>query len=236
MIKLQVLIADDENDAIEVLRNILLDTGKVEIIGEVTHPKYIESAIAKYNPDVLFLDIEMPEQNGLSVLENIRGYNQDLPVVFVTAFEKYMNDAIKLQVYSYLLKPVDRYEIAKIVNKLLVLKQNQRSKELNKIKLPVKGGFVYLHPNELLMLKADGNYTSLKTVNGEEFVSSYNMGRLLERLPSRFFRINRACILNGYYIYKINKKQNTCTVRIEENEQEFEVTNTFISEFNKVIR
>ncbi len=236
MDKIRVIIADDEADAIEVLRNIFIDTGKVEVIQEISDPLKIESALIKHKPDALFLDIEMPGQNGISLLENIREYNKELPVIYVTAYDKYIPDAIKLHVYSYLLKPVDRKELEGLVISLIELKQKISTPTQNKLKLPVKGGYVYLKSDDLLMLEAEGNYTRIKTINGEEFISSYNMGRLFEKLPSAFFRINRGCILNGEYIYKINKTNNTCLVRIKGNEMEFGVSGTFITEFNKLVK
>lgn len=236
MEKLNVIIADDEPDAIEVLRNILIDFGNINILEELNSPLKVESALNKFAPDALFLDIEMQGQNGLSLLENIRQYNFHTPVIYVTAYDKYIKEAIKLNVFSYLLKPVDRQELAELVEKLIELKQSKSISQSNKLRLPIKGGYVYLKPENLLLLEAEGNYTRLKTIDGEEFISSYNMGRLYEKLPNTFFRINRGCILNGDFIYKINKCSNSCQVRTNGKEMEFEVSNTFITEFNRTIK
>jgi len=234
MNKLRVIIADDEEEAIELLRNILIDTQKIDIVAEICDPLKIECAINKHDPDLLFLDIEMPGQNGLNLLKNIREYNQKLNVVFITAFEKYTNEAIKLNVFSYLLKPVDRNEIHSLVEKISELKNKENSSTNKKIKLPVKGGSVYINPTDLFLLEAEGNYTRLKTIQGDEFISSYNMGRLFEKLPNdTFFRINRSCVLNGEFIYKINKNKNICHVRLNGDEYEFDVSNAFITEFNR---
>lgn len=235
MEKLKVIIADDEQPAIEMLRNLLLDTRKVEIIQEVSNPLKIECAIQKHQPDALFLDIEMPGQNGLDLLRNIREYNLDLRVVYVTAFNKYVIDAIKLNVFSYLLKPVDRRELHELIKNLIAFSAKANPPEADKLKLPVKGGFVYLKPNDLLALEAEGNYTRIKTVLGEDYISSYNMGRLFDKLPKQsFFRVNRACVLNGELIYKINKTNNTCKIRVNNQESEFEVSGSFITAFNKL--
>lgn len=236
MEKLRAIIADDEPDAIEVLRNILKDNGKVEVVKEVSNSLKIESAINRFTPDVLFLDIELPGQNGLSLLENIRQYNQEIPVIFVSAYDKYIKDAIKLNVYSYLLKPVDRQELYLLIDRLLELKQKKNLPNQNKLKLPVKGGYVYLKPDDLLMLEAEGNYTRLRTTDGDEFISSYNMGRLYNKLTGSFFRINRSCVINGDYIYKINKSCNSCLVRINGEETEVEVSGAFITEFNRTTK
>ena len=236
MENLKVIIADDETDALEVLRNIFNDLGNVEILKEISDPLKVESYVNKLNPDVLFLDIEMENQNGLSLLENIRQYNQEIPVVYITAHEKYAKNAIKLNVFSYLLKPVNRQELAEIVDNLILLKQQKHAPIQNKLKLPVKGGYVYIKPEDLLMLEAEGNYTRLITIFNEEFISSYNMGRLFEKLPSTFFRINRGCVLNGDFIFKIDRSKNICFVRTGTNELEFDISNTFITEFNRTTK
>ncbi len=235
MDKIRVIIADDEDDAIEVLSNILNDTGKVEILAEIRNSFKVESALNKLKPDALFLDIEMPGQNGLSLLENIREYNPTLPVIYVSAYDKYIKDVIKLNVFSYLLKPVDRNELSKVIDKLLQVNYNRIHNATNtcKLKLPIQGGYVYLKPEELLLLEAEGNYTCLKTTSGEEFMSSYNMGRLYNKLPNTFFRINRGCVLNGDFIYRVNKNNNTCQVRSNGNDLELAISKAFITEFNK---
>lgn len=236
MNKLRVIIADNEKESIELMRNLLTDTQKVEIVAEISDSLKVESAVNKYNPDVLFLDIEMPGLNGISLLENIREYNQKLAVVFVTAFERYVNDAIKLNVFSYLMKPVDRLELLNLINKLSDLNKRKEPAVSRKIKIPVNGGYAFIKPNELLLLEAEGNYTRLKTTYGEELISSYNMGYLYKKLPQNLFlRVNRSCIINGDFIYKIDKKNNLCIVRLNGEELTFNISASFLSMFNKAL-
>lgn len=235
MRKIRAILVDDETDALEILSNLLNNTGQVEIISQISNPLKVESAINKLKPDILFLDIEMPILNGLELLENIREYNYDLTVVFITAHGKYVNEAIKLNVYTYLQKPIDRFELIFLINKLYYAKEHQAKNTFSqKIKLPITDGYVYLKPTELFFLEAEGNYTRIKTTSGEEFISSYNMGRLFERLPSYcYYRINRNCILNGEYIFKINKKQGICQAKVHDKTFDFEVSKSFLSSFNK---
>ncbi|WP_297092233.1 LytTR family DNA-binding domain-containing protein [uncultured Draconibacterium sp.] len=234
MEKLRVIIADDGYQAISILKAILLETGKVEVVHTLQDSFKIESSVNKFNPDVLFLDIEMPGLNGLQVVQNIREYNQELIVVFVSAYKKYVDEAIKLNVYNYLLKPVERGELHSLLTKLLQLKMAAIPLENQKLKLPVKGGYVYIKPDELLSFNAEGNYTRIQTVDGEEYLSSYNMGRLLQKLPSFFYRINRSCVLNSEFIYLINKSKQTCKVKIDKKELEYEVSSSFITAFNRM--
>lgn len=237
MEKLKVLIADDEADAIEVLSNLLKDSGRVSEIQTITESHKIECTLQRIKPDVLFLDIQMPGISGLTVLENIREYDLDLPVVFVSAYEKYIPDAIKLHVFSYLLKPVDRKELGDLLGRLLEKKGG--SKEFNdpkKFKLPVKNGYIYLKSEEVYLLEAEGNYTRIVTIDQQEYLSSYNMGRLAQRIPDGLFhRINRKNYLNCQYLIHINKKDLNCTARVNNREYTYEISRSFLSAFNKEV-
>ena len=235
MKKLRVLIADDEADAIEVLKGILMDSGKVAEVHAVQESHKVECSLQKLEPDVLFLDIEMPGLNGLTILDNIREYNQDLPVVYVTAYRKYIPDAIKLNVYSYLVKPIDREELTHLLRKLLDHKQKAApSPSRGKIKLPVKDGYVFMDSDEVFMLEADGNYTRIITVDQNKYISSYNMGRLAQRFPEgELLRINRSTCLNGAYLVQINRKALNCTARVKDQEFTFEISRSFLKHINK---
>lgn len=238
MLKLRAILADDELDALGVLSSILSDTGIVEVVAKLSDPKKVESTVMRLKPDILFLDVEMQNINGLEILENIRQYNLELNVVLVTAYAKYIKEAIKFNVFTYLLKPVDREEIGQIVHNLLELKQKRCSDTgLDKIKLPVKCGSVFLKPDEIYKLVAEGAYTHIFTTDGRCIISGYNMGKLHNRLPEdRFMRINRGTIVNADYIFQINRKSNTCITRYNGEEAELEVSNSFITEFNKNVR
>ncbi len=234
MRKLKVLIADDEQDAIEILSLLLQEHELIEIVGQITDPLKIESAVQKLKPDVLFLDVVMPGYTGLELIRNLREYNMELSVVLVTAHQKYLNQVTNMQVFYCMLKPVDRLELFQLIEKLAHHKHFDMEDQL-KIKLPVKNGYIYLDNEEILKLEAEGNYTRIVTIYNDVYVSSYNMGRLYKRLNmDKFFRINRGCILNSNYLRRINKKQKTATININGEVQELLVSSSFITSFNKI--
>lgn len=233
MRKLKVLIADDEQDAIELLTLLLRENDLVEIIGQISDPHKIESSIHKLKPDVLFLDIVMPGYTGLELVRNLREYNQDLSIVLVTAHQQYITEIINLQVFYCLFKPLDREELSSLISKLAVHKHLDLSED-TRIKLPVKNGFVYLDQEEILMLEAEGNYTRIITTMNDQYVSSYNMGRLHNRLNmNRFYRVSRGCILNSTYLKRIDTRQNIATIHVNGIDQEIDVSKAFITSFNK---
>ena len=115
MNKLKVIILDDEEEALDILSGLLTDTGKVEIIKILQDSRKLESSIASLNPDAVFTDIQMPNYNGLEILENLREYHPTLPVVYISAHKKFALEAAKHSPFSYLLKPVNRKEQGKLI-------------------------------------------------------------------------------------------------------------------------
>lgn len=113
---MKAFLVDDEPIAIDRLRVLLQEDGRVEIVGAGTDPSEVLSAIRESAPDVLFLDIEMPGLSGFELLERL-GSPQPL-VVFTTAYDQYALDAFKVNSIDYLLKPIERADLARAVAKL----------------------------------------------------------------------------------------------------------------------
>jgi two-component system LytT family response regulator len=113
---MKAFLVDDEPIAISRLRALLSEHGRVEVVGAGTDPAAILPAIRSSAPDVLFLDIEMPGLSGFELLERL-GSSQPL-VVFTTAYDQYALDAFKVNSIDYLLKPIERADLARAIAKL----------------------------------------------------------------------------------------------------------------------
>jgi two-component system, LytTR family, response regulator len=113
---MKAFLVDDEPIAIDRLRNLLHEHGRVEVIGVGTDPFAVVPAIRTADPDVLFLDIEMPGLSGFELLERL-GPPQPL-VVFTTAYDQYALDAFKVNSIDYLLKPIERADLSRAIAKL----------------------------------------------------------------------------------------------------------------------
>ena len=129
MNKLKVIILDDEQEALDILSSLLIDTGKVEIIRMLSDPLQLESSVSSINPDAVFTDIQMPKYDGLEILKNLREYRPTLPVVYVTAHKIFALEAAKHSPFSYLLKPVNRKELNDVIDRIIFY-----LKEINKRK------------------------------------------------------------------------------------------------------
>ena len=113
---MKAFLVDDEPIAIDRLRALLSDHGRVEVVGAGSNPAAVLPDIRASDPDVLFLDIEMPGLSGFELLERL-GSPQPL-VVFTTAYDQYALDAFKVNSIDYLLKPIERADLARAVAKL----------------------------------------------------------------------------------------------------------------------
>jgi len=233
MRKLKAIIVDDEEKALNLLEKLLIETEQIEILEKISDPLKVECLTTKHKPDVLFLDIQMPTIDGIKILENIREYDQNLSVIYITAYDKYGIKALKLKALDYLIKPIDRIELKTVIEKLQI--ENEKSRNRDKIKLQITDGIIYVKTSEILFLKADGNYTHIHLVSGEKHLSSYSMGRLMEKFYlNGFIRINRNLIANSEYIHKIKRSVKTCLLKTSCNEIELADSSTFIQNLKKL--
>ncbi|MDP3642010.1 MAG: LytTR family DNA-binding domain-containing protein [Bacteroidota bacterium] len=210
------VIIDDEKPARDALELMLAHYfgEKIKVLGKAESLKEGVFAIYKHTPDIVFLDIEMPEENGF----NIFNYFQQVTfsVIFTTAYKEYAIKAIKMAALDYILKPIGvedlkeaigLYEkrqlsgisvdnIEKLVNVL-----NPASSSLDKIAFPTFNGFQLEKVNAILYCEADQNYTNVYTINGKVFLVSKPLAVIEKLLPGNiFFRIHRSHSVNLNYI------------------------------------
>jgi DNA-binding LytR/AlgR family response regulator len=235
MRKLRALIADDEIDALNLLEILLVKTGKVEVIEKLSDPLKVECNIAKHKPDVVFLDMNMPTIGGLKILENIREYEKTLPVIFVTGHDDYAFKAIKHNTFDYLLKPIDKKELERTVEKLYLLKKDVEIPS-KKVKIPIKEGSIYVNHCDILYLKEDENHTHIFLTSNKEYLSPYNLGKVAKQLNGHSYeRINRNLIVNSEYLYKINRNEKNCTLKTNNLEVELTVSDIFLERMKNVL-
>jgi two-component system LytT family response regulator len=219
--KLKIIIIDDEADAIDVLESIIeINSQEYEIVAKTTNPIEGIELILKHKPDVVFLDIEMPELNGFQVLESIS--NIDFEVIFATAYDNYAIKAIKENALDYILKPATIPEVmdalAKAKNKkslgsnlntnLKDLLVNLKESNKQRIKIPTASGFELINTEELVYFEADGSYTTAYLKNGERIIVSKPIKQLESMLnSSSFFRVHRSYIVNVSYV-KCYEREN----------------------------
>lgn len=208
----KAIIIDDESDARETLSVLLKDYCKnVEVVGVSSDLLSGVKLIYKLKPDVVFLDIEMPEYSGLEILEFFDTNMINFQIIFTTAYSEYAIQAFELSAIDYLLKPIQISQLTNAVSKLsnALLKENAASRlealkihfdpqsPKGKLALPVNDGIYFINVDEIEYIKADRAYSIFHLVTGNEITVSKNLKEYEEYLESKnFFRVHRGFIVN----------------------------------------
>jgi two-component system LytT family response regulator len=208
---LKALIVEDERLAANALHRLLLNDPQVHVVGIAADGKTAVSKIQTLKPDIVFLDIEIPEMNGFDVIEEVGVDNMPI-VIFVTAYDRYTLKAFEVHALDYLLKPFEEGRLTAALSRakreLDFRKSYQRSQltglmdsmaERRGLKrFPIKSGgrTVFIHLDEIDYLEAAGNYVRLHT-GGTEYLTRDTMSSFESKLSeSDFVRIHRSVIVN----------------------------------------
>jgi two-component system LytT family response regulator len=218
--KIRTLIVDDEPLARRNLRLLLENDPEIDIVGEASSGREALTLINKHSPDLVFLDIQMPEMDGFGVLENIDA--AQLPaIVFVTAFDQYALKAFDFHALDYLLKPFDDARFEKALRRAKLQLEQRELKDLSERLVALLGGREagLREPGRSspyvsrLLIKSGGRVFFLKTdeidyIRAEDYYVKLHVGRkghlLRETMnemeakldPEKFLRIHRSTIVN----------------------------------------
>lgn len=218
---LKAIIIDDEKECIDSLSfDLNAHCPQVEVIEKCQGGKDGVKAIIKHQPDLVFLDIDMPFVNGFDVLEMVP--NIDFEVIFTTAYDKYALQAFKISAVDFLLKPIDTDELKNSIDKVQLLKENGNAqKQINfliqqmrdlennnvkKIALPTFDGLEFINLDDIIYCKSDGAYSNVFFVDGTKLYISKTLRYLEDALCDfHFFRVHNSFIINLHYIKKYSK-------------------------------
>ena len=217
---INAILIDDEKNALEVLQMQLTQFCKeVNIVATANGGAKGIEAIKKYNPDLVFLDIEMPHKNGFDVLTETSQFNYD--VVFTTAYDQFAIKAFKFSALDYLLKPIDIVELQQAVEKAkqkkgntnldekikLLFSQIQPQQKLtNKIALPIGDAMQLTEPDEIIRCESDSNYTHIFLTNGKKITLAKTLKEVEENISGNpFYRIHQSHLINMNHVSKYIK-------------------------------
>ena len=219
--KIRTLIVDDESLARDRLRQLLQNEPEIEIIGECADGHEAVAAIQKTPPDLLFLDIQMPELDGFGVLAAL-GTGPMPVIVFVTAFDRFAVKAFEVHAVDYLLKPFDRERFQKALRRAIeqvknrdaaALQQRQSSvlaelppsKITDRVAVKSGGHVVWVKLEEIDWIGSADNYAELH-VGAKSHLLRETLGALETRLPpEKFVRISRSAIVNAHRIKELHR-------------------------------
>ena len=207
------VIIDDKPANVNLLKQ-LLNTycPRIEVTGTANNIADGYSCINTLQPDVIFLDIEMPNGSGFELLHKFKDISFE--VIFTTAYNQYAIQAFRENALDYLLKPIDIDALQQAVikaEKISKLKQtNERLTRYlqqaqtpagTKIGLPVQDGYLYLNYQDIIRCEASGSYTNIFTADGKKIMVSMRLKECEELLPEKaFFRVHHSHVVNLQYI------------------------------------
>lgn len=199
-----VLIADDEPVARQVLREHVEAIPSLEVAGEASTGKETLQRILDLEPDVVLLDQQMPELDGLAVVRSLRGAGTPL-IIFVTAYERHALEAFEVGAVDYLLKPVRRERLEKAIAKARRQLKSPPAVHGPKKIVGRRGTDLYLlDPAEIVAFQADGELVHIITT-GQRYLSDHSLKALEEKLERpRFRRVHRGTLINTDHLRKIS--------------------------------
>src|SRR4029453_8088758 len=210
---IRALIADDEALARKFIRRMLKDDHDVEIVGECSDGKETVAMIKKQNPDVVFLDVQMPEMDGFAVLESI-GIERLPEIIFATAYEQYAIRAFELHALDYLLKPFDQARFKDAIKHAKERFRSERQNEgrmqitallesvkhkpqyLDRLMIKAGGRISFLATDEIKWIEADDKYVRLHAGKISPMVRQTLTAMETQLDPKKFRRIHRSAIVN----------------------------------------
>ncbi|HVF48499.1 MAG TPA: LytTR family DNA-binding domain-containing protein [Pyrinomonadaceae bacterium] len=210
--RIRVLVVDDEPLAREKIRRMVKADPEIEIVGECVNGKEAVAAVRAQSPDLLLLDVQMPEVDGFAVLDALKDARLPL-VIFVTAYDHYAVHAFEVHALDYLLKPFDRERFAAAIERaksqirrerngdldqriLALLKQIEaESKYLERLVIKSGGRVFFLPVEEVDWIEAEGNYVNVHTAK-KSYLLRETISSLEAQLdPKKFIRVHRSTIV-----------------------------------------
>lgn len=243
MEKIKAIIVDDEPEARDIISNLLSDFSDVEVLSKDENVDQALESVRNHNPDLIFLDIDMPNKDGFELLKKLKETPYDPSIIFVTAYNQFAIEAIKHSAFDYLLKPVDIDELkqsirryksdVKAMSSLSRIENLLQALQQEKLKFSSRTGSIFLNPADIIYCQADGNYTDLFMAGGAKQTVTMNIGRMEILLPhNQFKKISRSIIINKQYLSEINRKEKVCKLCVNNESISLKIPSKYISLLN----
>lgn len=246
--KLKVVIIDDEKLARELIINFLSNYSNIEVVDECENGFEGIKSINEYKPDLIFLDIQMPKLNGFEMLELI---DDDLNIIFSTAYDQYALKAFEVNAVDYLLKPFSRERfdeaVKRVIDKFnssvlttekpkdLASKFVSKDELLKRIVVKHNQKIVVIPVEQMLYLEAQDDYVNIVTREGS-YLKQNRMKYLEEHLPDTFVRIHRSYLLNINFVKQIDLIAKDSHAVLLKNDKQLPVSKNGYIKLREIIR
>lgn len=226
---IRVALIDDEKDSLNNLRYYLNELFiDIEVVGEAENVELGLQLIQKTKPELIFLDINMPDGTGFDLLEQLP--NKDISVIFITAYDYHAVNAFRYSAIDFILKPIDpdhlavalekfrkKEDFSNLEQRLLNLIENKTTPK--KIALPTFEGFKFVLTEDIYRCESDGGYTHFYLSTGEKILVSRSIKEYDELLSgNHFYRIHQSYLVNLKYVKEYKKGEGGSVILEDQTE------------------
>lgn len=206
MDRFTAILVDDERLARKELRSMLVEHELIDVVGEAETVAQAAELVHAKNPDLLFLDIQLPGETGFDLLEKI---SRACKIIFVTAFDAYAIRAFEVNALDYLLKPINPARLAQAIERLTIHDSAPASpvralEYEDRLFIEVDERSRFLKVSDIIVISAMGDYSQIFSCDGEKSLVLKSLRDWEERLPAKHFtRIHRSTIINVDYVERV---------------------------------
>mgnify|MGYP003937257183 FL=1 len=225
LLPVKVVMADDEHGVMLILCSILSKLEGAMVVGTAENAKDTIKLTMEQNPDLAFLDIELPDMKGIELAEKLRDIKPDMAIVFITAHQEYSLDAFKLYASDYILKPIDEERVKstfqRIYKMLEISKKSNTSSytEPSRISINLGDERIFIKLNEIFYIERSGRHTIISCTNGK-YKTRQTLQEMEKHLGKMFFRSHKSFIINTDRIEKIVSFPNSSYYEVKFNDCE----------------
>lgn len=228
------IIIDDEFPSREELKYFIQNFSRIKVKEEFENPVDAVSYLFNNSVDIVFLDINMPNIDGVELAKIINNKDKDIKIVFITAYREYAVDAFELEAFDYILKPYAKERMVSLLKKLE--KSSKRNEQKGILSVWHEEKIVILKTEEICYCESEEGQTYIVTEKGR-YMINVSLAQLYKRLDdSKFFRSHRAFIINTDKIKEITPWfNNTFMIKIYNIDKEIPVSRNNISDFKQLM-
>lgn len=242
--KIKSIIVDDEQNAIDVFLELIEDIDDIEVLATATNVDDAVDVIVKLRPELIFLDVEMPDKDGFDLIHEIQNFEIKPAIIFVTAFNEYAIKAIRHAAFDYLLKPVSAVELEKSIERFKSqkheLSREEKIEQLLRFIKPhhysfnTRAGVLFIKAEDILYVKADGNYSIFYLADGTKQTVTMTLGHISGILKEDYFyRAGRSFIININYLLRTDRKYGFCELGHGQDKVQAKIPTKYLKEMER---
>jgi len=233
----KTIIIDDERFSREELIFLLSSYKEIEIIAETDSAENGLILVAKYEPDIVFVDIEMTGINGIEFARITKQMKKPPIIIFATAFPNYALDAFETNAFDYLLKPFEENRLNETISRIHAIAKSSVSSPFSlKLAVHKEDKIIYIEPSSILFISRNDRDTIIHTANNE-FTSKYTLKELEEKLTGHhFFRTHKSFLVNTHQIIEVSTWSSSIYhVRVNGSSEQIPLSRNYIKELRELL-